>query len=111
MDGPLTRGAVVTVAAPGEYGKPRPALLIQSDLFDEHPSITVCLITPDLRDAPLFRLDVHLSAENGLHHLSQVMVDKVVTVSRGRIGSRLGSLEANIMLRVSRALALWIGLA
>ena len=111
MDEPLTRGAVVTVVAPGDDGNPRPALVIQSDLFDEHPSVTGCLITSDLRDAPLFRLDVHPSAENGLHHPSQIMVDKIVTVARGRIGSRVGSLEARAMLQVSRALALWIGLA
>ena len=111
MDGPLTRGAVVTVVAPGEYGKPRAALVMLSNLFAEHPSVTVCLITSELRDAPLFRLDVHPSAENGLHHPSQIMVDKIVTVARGRIGSRVGSLEARAMLQVSRALALWIGLA
>ena len=111
MDGPLSRGAVVTVAAPGDYGKPRPALVIQSDFFREHPSITVCLMTSDLRDAPLFRLTVHPSAQNGLRQTSQIMIDKILTVSRERMGVVIGRLEDKHIVAVNRVLALWVGLA
>lgn len=111
MDGPLKRGAVVTVAAPGEYGKPRPALVVQSDFFREHPSITLCLITSDLRDAPLFRLTIQPTTDNGLLKPSQIMVDKLVTVSRDKIRDVIGRLEDKSLLEVNRALALWVGLA
>lgn len=111
MDGPLKRGTVVTVAASGDYGKPRPALVVQSDFFREHPSITLCLITLDLRDAPLFRLAVDPSAANGLREPSQIMVDKLMTVSRNKIGDVIGRLEEKTMREVNRALALWVGLA
>ena len=111
MEGPITRGAVVTVAAPGDYGKPRPALVVQSDFFREHPSITLCLITSDLRDAPLFRLTIHPSIDNGLQKPSQIMVDKVMTVSREKIREVIGRLGDKSMLEVNRALALWMGLA
>lgn len=111
MDGPLSRGAVVTVAAPGDYGKPRPALVVQSDFFRDHPSITVCLLTSDLRDAPLFRLTIQPSPANGLRQTSQIMVDKILTVSRDRIGDVIGHLEDQHVVAVNRALALWVGLA
>lgn len=111
MDGPLKRGSVVTVAAPGDYGKPRPALIVQSDFFREHSSITLCLITSDLRDTPLFRLIVHPSPNNGLHRPSQIMVDKIMTVSREKVRDVIGRLEDKSMVEVNRTLALWMGLA
>jgi len=108
----LKRGDVVVVALPGDYGKPRPALIIQSDLFNEtHASITVVPVTSTIVDAPLFRLTVEPSRGNGLRSLSQLMIDKVTTVSRTRIIQSIGRLEDDLMVRVSRALALWVGIA
>ena len=108
----LKRGDVVVVALPGDYGKPRPALIIQSDLFNEtHASITVVPVTSTIVDAPLLRLTVEPSRGNGLRSLSQLMIDKVTTVSRTRITQSIGRLEDDLMVRVSRALALWVGIA
>lgn len=107
----MKRGDLITVAPPGEYGKPRPALVIQSDFFGEHPSMTLCLLTSDLRDAPLFRLDVPPTPANALRLASQVMVDKILTVPRGRAADVMGHLDPETMMAVDRALALWIGLA
>ncbi|MDA8335930.1 MAG: type II toxin-antitoxin system PemK/MazF family toxin [Peptococcaceae bacterium] len=107
----MKRGDIVTVAAPGNYGKPRPALVIQSDFFDEHPSVTLCLITSDLRDAPLFRLLVQPTAANGLQKTSQIMVDKILTIPREKVRMIIGTLDARALLEVNRALSLWIGLA
>ena len=111
MDG-LKRGDIVVVALQGDYGKPRPALIVQSDLFNEtHASVTVVPVTSTLVNAPLFRLTVEPSPGNGLRSLSQLMVDKVTTVSRARIAQTIGRLEDDLVLRVSRALALWVGIA
>jgi mRNA interferase MazF len=108
----LKRGDVVVLALPGDYGKPRPALVVQSDLFNEtHASVTVVPVTSTLVDAPLFRLTVEPSPANGLRALSQLMIDKVTTVSRDRIAQIIGRLEDDFLLRVSRALALWVGIA
>ena len=108
----MKRGDVVVVTLPGDYGKPRPALIIQSDLFNEtHASITVVPVTSTIVDAPLFRLTVEPSRGNGLRSLSQLMIDKVTTVSRTRITQSIGRLEDDLMVRVSRALALWVGIA
>lgn len=111
MERLIKRGSLVTVAAPGDYGNPHPALVVQSDLFREHPSITLCLITSELRDTPLFRLTVRPSPVNGLQTPFQIMVDKIVTVAREKIGEVIGQLEDDLMVEVNRALALWIGLA
>jgi mRNA interferase MazF len=107
----LKRGDLVVVALPGDYGKPRPALIVQADLFNEtHASVTVVPVTSTLVDAPLFRLTVEPSPSNGLRSLSQLMVDKVTTVSRPRITQTIGRLDDDLVLRVSRALALWVGI-
>ena len=102
----MNRGDLVTVALPGDYGKPRPALVIQSDLFDEHPSVA-----SELRDAPLFRIALQPDAKNGLRKPSQVMVDKPHTVARERLGPVFGRLDDMTLLTVNRALALFVGLA
>ena len=107
----MRRGDVVTVAAPGDYGKPRPALVIQSDLFEELPSVTLCLVTSELRDAPIFRITVDPSPDNGLRHVSQVQVDKVLSVARERVGATIGRLDDATMLKVNRSLAVFIGIA
>jgi mRNA interferase MazF len=107
----MRRGDVVTVAVRGDYGKPRPALVIQSDLFEALPSVTVCLITSELRDAPIFRITVDPSAENGLRRVSQIQVDKVMTVARKRVGATIGRLDDATPLKVSRSLAVFVGIA
>ena len=108
----MTRGDLVVVAMQGDYGKPRPALVVQSDLFNEsHASITVAPVTSTIIDTPLFRVTVEPSRRNGLRLVSQIMVDKITTVRRQRLGQTIGRLEEDVMLRVSRALALWFGIA
>lgn len=101
----------MTIALSGDYGKPRPALVIQSDLFTAHPSVTILPVTGELRDAPLFRIDVKPTSDNGLRKVSAVMVDKPQTVSRARIGSTIGRLDDDSMLAVTRALAVFLGFA
>jgi mRNA interferase MazF len=107
----VKRGDLVTIALPGAYGKPRPALVIQSDLFDEHPSMTVLPVTSELRDTPLFRIFVEPDEGNGLRIRSQVMVDKAQTVPREKVGETFGRLDDTTMLAVTRALAVFLGFA
>ncbi len=106
----LRRGDIVTVAAPGDFGKPRPALVVQSDDFSEHPTVTLCLLTSALRDAPLFRLDVAPTSENGLRVPSQIQVDKLLTIYHAKVGPPVGRLDERTLLRVDSALARWLGL-
>ena len=105
----MRRGDLVTIALQGQYGKPRPALVVQSDLFDEHPSVTILPITSELRDAPLFRVPIKPSEANGLQKPSEVMVDKAQSVPRGKIGDTFGHVSAEDMLAVSRSLAVFLG--
>lgn len=107
----MRRGDLVTVALQGDLGKPRPALVIQSDLFNEHPSITILPVTSELRDAPLFRIAVIPDELNGLSKPSQVMVDKPQSVSREKIGAVIGRLDGGTLLAVNRALAVFLGFA
>ncbi len=94
------RGDLVTIALPGDFGKPRPALVIQADQYDEHATVTVLPITSTLVAAPLFRVKVRPSAENGLLKPSQVMVDKAMTVKRDKIGPTFGRIDADEMVEV-----------
>jgi mRNA interferase MazF len=107
----VRRGDLVAIALPGAYGKPRPALVIQSDLFDEHPSITILPVTGELREAPLVRVLVEPNDDNGLRKRSQVMVDKAQTVPRGKVGAVFGRLDETTMLAVTRALVVFLGMA
>jgi mRNA interferase MazF len=107
----MRRGDVVAVALQGDLGKPRPALVIQSDLFDAHPSVTVLPVTSELRLAPLFRIAVNPSELNGLSKPSQVMVDKPQSIAREKIGKVFGHLDDETMLAVNRALAVFLGFA
>ena len=107
----MRRGDLVTVALQGDLGKPRPALVIQSDLFDTHPSITILPVTGELRVAPLFRIPVNPSELNGLTKPSQVMVDKPQSVAREKVGAAIGRLDDETMLAVNRALAVFLGFA
>lgn len=106
----MKRGDLVTVSLPGNYGKPRPALVIQSNLFDRHPSVTLLPITSELRDTPLFRITVEPSLKNGLRMCSQIMVDKIHTVSREKLSEPFGAFDDEIMLAINRALALFLGI-
>ena len=103
---------MVTVAAAGDYGKPRPAVIVQSDAFPEsHASVIICQMSSEVADAPDFRVTVDPSAENGLRVRSQVMADKPVTIRRERIGRQIGRLSAAEMARLNAALAFVMGLA
>jgi mRNA interferase MazF len=105
-------GDGVTVAIRGAYGKPRPALVMQADLFNNsHASVTILPLTSTIVDAPLFRITVDPSRQNGLAHVSQIMVDKVLTVPRQKVRKPIGHLGNDLMIRVSRALLVCLGFA
>ena len=107
----MKRGDIVTVSLQGDFGKPRPALVIQSDYFSEHPSVTILPITSDLKEAPLFRVTIEPNPINGLSKVSQVMVDKANTLTRERIGKPVGQLDERLMLNVTRSIAVFLGFA
>ena len=103
---------MVTVAAAGDYGKPRPAVIVQTDALPAaHASIVVCRMTSDCSDAPDFRVTIDPSESNGLRVKSQVMADKPVTIRRERIGRHVGHLDDKDLARVNIALAFVMGLA
>jgi mRNA interferase MazF len=106
----MKRGDLIPVALPGAHGKPRPALVIQSDLFEKHPSITILPITSELRPIETFRVAAAPTKKNGLHTPSQIMVDKAHTIPRDKAGDPFGELEARTMTAVDRALAVLLGL-
>lgn len=105
------RGDFVTIAMQGDFGKPRPALVVQADPFDEHTTVTVLLVSSTLVNAPLFRITVQPSGENGLQKPSQVMVDKAMTVKRDKLGQAFGRIDADAMVEVERCLAVFLGIA
>jgi len=108
----MKRGDVVIVAAAGEYGKPRPAVVVQTDAFPEtYPSVVICQMTSDIADAPDFRITIEPNDKSGLRMRSQVMADKPVTVRRERIGKVVGRLTDADLGRLNIALALVMGLA
>ncbi|RYF50353.1 MAG: type II toxin-antitoxin system PemK/MazF family toxin [Cytophagaceae bacterium] len=107
----MKRGDLVTIALPGDFGKPRPALVIQADQFDETGTVTVLLVTGTLVDAPLIRTTVEPTPANGLKKRSQVMVDKAMSVKRDKIGAPIGELNPEGMLAVTRALAVFFAIA
>lgn len=108
----MRRGDVVTVAAAGDYGKPRPAVIVQTDSFPEtHASVVVCQMTSEIADAPDFRVTIEPSARNGLRTPSQIMADKPVTIRRARIGRSIGRLDERDIARLNVALAFVLGLA
>ena len=108
----MKRGDVVTVAAAGDYGKPRPAVIVQTDaLPTAHASVVICQMTSECSDAPDFRVTIDPTEKNGLRVKSQVMADKPVTVRRERIGQQVGHLDDKDILRLNIALAFVMGLA
>ena len=95
----------------GDFGKPRPALVIQSNQFDQHATVTVLPVTGTLVDAPLMRITVKPTTENGLQKPSEVMVDKAMTVKRDKLGPAFGSIDADTMVQIDRCLAVFLGIA
>jgi len=107
----MIRGDFVTITVQGDFGKPRPALVIQSDQFNEHSSLTVLPLTSTIIDAPLLRITVQPNPGNGLKKPSQVMLDKTMTVKRGKVGAVFGRIDADAMVEVERCLAVFLGIA
>ena len=108
----MKRGEVWTVAGGKDYaGKPRPVVVLQDDSFDATDSITVCAFTTDPTDAPLFRLAVEPNEHNGLRSTSRLMVDKITTIPKSKIGIRIGRMEDADMVRLNRAVIVFLGLA
>jgi mRNA interferase MazF len=101
----ISRGDLVIAAFPGDYGKPRPALVVQSNGFSRLQSLTVLPLTSDLYPAPLIRINVAPTQSNGLQRRSHIMVDKAATISRTKIGQRIGRLDTETMGAVGLALA------
>ena len=108
----MTRGEIWTVAGGADYsGKPRHAVIVQDDDFDATRSVTVCLFTTDPTEAPLFRLRVEPNDRNGLRAPSSLMVDKLTTVPRAKLGARVGRLDVEDVVRLNRAMLVFLGLA
>ena len=108
----MKRGELWVVAGGGDYtGKPRPVAIVQDDRFEHAASVTVCALTSDPAHAPLFRVPLTPSDENGLHEPCRVMVDKITTVRRERLSRRIGSLSAADMRRIDRAMLVFLGIA
>jgi mRNA interferase MazF len=108
----MKRGEIWTVAGGKDYaGKPRPVVIVQDDSFDSTNSITVCAFTTDPTEAPLFRLPVEPSEWNGLKVSCRLMADKITTVPKSKVGRRIGRLEDQDILRMNRAILVFLGLA
>ena len=106
----MKRGDLVTIALQGDFGKPRPALIIQANQFQNLDSISVLLLSSLIIDAPLLRVSVKPSAENGLQRPSQIMIDKVMTVRSEKLGPAFGVIDAKTMVEVERYLAVFLGI-
>lgn len=108
----MRRGDIWTVAGGKDYaGKPRPVVVVQDDSFDQTDSITVCAFTTDPTEAPLFRLAVEPNDSNGLRAPCRLMVDKITTVPKAKIGAFIGRLDDEDMTRLNRAIFIFLGLA
>jgi len=109
----MNRGDLVLVAMSGDFGKPRPALVIQSDKFlnDSLDSVSILLMSSHVVDAPLIRLTVEPDEGNGLEKISQIMMDKPMTVLRDKIGGRIGAVSKSLMKEVDSAMAVFLGIA
>ena len=107
----VKRVDVVIAVFSGDYGKPRPAVVVQTDLANPtHSSLVCCPITSHLEDAPLFRLEVAPSHENNLEKLCQIMVDKITTIRRDKVRQVIGRLDEDTIIRLNRSMAFWLGL-
>lgn len=106
----MRRGEIWTIAGGGDYtGKPRPSVILQDDQFDATESVTVCALTTESIEAPLFRIAIEPNERNGLESASQIMVDKITTVRRARVGSQLGQLDDDDLVRLNRAVLVFLG--
>lgn len=108
----MKRGEIWTIAGGADYaGKPRPAVIIQNDDFDATLSVSVCPLTTDPTESPLMRVPVEATDGTGLREPSRLMIDKITTVPRARLGSRIGALDADTLIRLNRAAIIFLGLA
>ena len=107
----MKRGDIVTVSASGDYGKPRPAVIIQSDRLKSTNSVLVSLFTSALADTPLFRLLIEPSETNGLTVPSQIMVDKIIAIPRDKCGAVIGSIDEGAIIALNHMLAVIVGIA
>ena len=107
----IRRGSVVIVVIPGDFGKPRPAVVIQADIFSDLDSVLVCPLTSDLSSKSALRIEVALTEENGLRLTSQIMLEKLSAVRKGRIGAVIGQIDSDIMDVAARKIAVLIGLS
>ncbi len=108
----MKRGEIWTIASGADYaGKPRPAVILQDDLFSETRSVTICSFTTNAVDASAFRLPIHPTPSNGLRSASQLMVDKITTVPKDKLGLRIGLLSGEDMVRLDEAAAVFLGLS
>lgn len=108
----MKRGEIWSVSGGSEYaGKPRPAVVVQDDDFDATRSITICVFTTDPTEAPLFRIPIEPSEGNGLHVPSNLMIDRITTVPKAKLGSRMGRLGDEDVLRMNQAILVFLGLA
>lgn len=107
----MRRGDIWTVAGGTDYaGKPRPVAIVQDDSFDATDSVTVCAFTTDDTDAPLFRLPVVPNERNGLRAACRLMVDKIITVPKSKVGTHIGRLDDEVILRLNQAVLVFLGL-
>lgn len=108
----MTRGEIWTISGGVDYaGKPRPAVILQDNGFDATASLTLCAFTTDPTEAPLFRLRIQPDDLNGLHQASSLMVDKITTIPKRKVGTRIGRLRDEDVLRLNRAIIVFLGLA
>jgi len=108
----MRRGEIWTVAGGKDYaGKPRPVVIVQDNSFDATDSITICAFTTDPTDAPLFRLIIEPNERNGLRSTCRLMVDKIATVSKAKVASRVGRLDDEDMVRLNQAMMVFLGMA
>ena len=107
----MKRGEIWTSSGGGDYaGKPRPVVVLQADVFGDLNSVTICPITTNPREAPLFRIAVHPTPENGLERASMIMADRITTVRRERLAEQIGVLDAPAMMRLAEAIAAFLEL-
>jgi mRNA interferase MazF len=107
----VKRGDIITVSPPGDYGKPRPAVVVQSDWLNTNDSVLVALFTSTLADAPIYRLSVEPSETNGLKVTSQVMVDKIIPVIRHKCGKVIGQLDEGSLIALNHMISVVVGIA
>ena len=108
----MKRGDIWTVARGPDYaGKPRPVVILQDDRFDTTVSVTICPFTTNAADAPRFRLLIQPGDRNGLRAPSRLMIDKIMIAPRSKVGAQVGRLDDEDVLRLNRAVLVFLGLA